>query len=410
MSSTRLQPEDLAQFDALVPDFITITSDIKDPRDKSKITHSLTTILFVCLSGYMAGYKSINAFGKFATLSWPWIKESLGDEIGEDPTSHDTIGRVLQKLKPSIIEELLTQFSSIRTTLNNDSHIAIDGKRNLGTAENRRMNLAADAGGQQPYTTVSALAVGAGLVMAAHTSEEPGSEHDCVDIILKALDLRGAIVTMDAGNAYPKFAKSIVNEKGQYLLCIKGNNKRTNELCAQVFDSGVDRIYDMENQVVKSRKDEREVRVAILDKERESGHGTGECDRELMSHWPDLKCIIEVTRKRGTRTGQLNSNGDLAWSYHTVRFVCSKIITAKQAMKLVREHWHVENKLHWTLDVSYGEDASRARSGFIAQNLASIRRFANNMLASVTGRASNMTDQMKFSLDFEFRKKVLGFD
>jgi len=106
----------------------------------------------------------------------------------------------------------------------------------------------------------------------------------------------------------------------------------------------------------------------------------------------------------------IRDSGKLAWSYHTVRFVCSKIISARQAMKLIREHWHIENKLHWTLDVSYGEDASRAKSGFIAQNLASIRRFANNMLASVTGRSSNMTDQMKFSLDFEFRKKVLGLD
>ena len=89
-------------------------------------------------------------------------------------------------------------------------------------------------------------------------------------------------------------------------------------------------------------------------------------------------------------------------------YICSKAIDALQAAALVRRHWHVENKLHWTLDVSYGEDASRAMTGYLAENLAQIRRIAQNMLAKVTGRASRLVDQMHFASDLEWRNQVWG--
>lgn len=415
MPSYRLEPDDLADFDQLVPDFITLASEISDPRVEGRITHHLNTILFVCISASMAGAKSVNAFGQFAEDTWDWITACLGEQIGSTPLKHDTIGRVLQKLKPDITEQLLADLAKRKTDrieknkADNDlnRHVAIDGKRQAGTARKDLMNLSIQDGGQQPYNTVSAYSVGSGLVLGCHTSTEPGSEHKCVEQTLEMIDLRGAMVTMDAGNAYPKFCKSILNGKGSYLFCIKGNNARTQELCREIFDAGEKRAYSEYTETVKARGDKRMVRVAKIEVER-GKDGTGSCDKELAEHWPSLVTVIEVQRERKTRNHQVDSLGNPKVSWHVVYYVCSKDLNAEEACRYIRDHWHVENKVHWTMDVAYGEDASRAKTGYIAQNLAAIKRISNNMLASITGKASTRRFQMKFAVDEKWRNQVWG--
>lgn len=408
MPSYRLEPDDIANFDQFVPDFITITSDITDPRIKGKLTHSLSTILFVCVSASMAGAKSINGFGEFAEDAWPWILSCLGESIGHVPVSHDTIGRLLQKLKPDILEELLAQLAQRKADQKPEDQIEIDGKRMVGTARRDLMNVSLSDGGEQPYTTVSAYGVDSGLVLGCHTSSYPGSEHSCIERTLELIDVRGSLVTMDAGNAYPKFCDLILSGKGDYLLCIKGNNAKSKEWCQQIFDTQVDRPYSEISSHSTARGDRRMIRVAQLNPDRKSGHGTGECDSALQAHWPQAQCVVEVQRERTTRNNQKDSKGEKKVSRHTVYYVCSQYLVASDADRYIRSHWHVENKLHWVLDVYYGEDASRAKSGYIAQNLAAIKRMSNNMLAAVTGKSSRMRYQMKFAIDANWRNKVWG--
>lgn len=89
-------------------------------------------------------------------------------------------------------------------------------------------------------------------------------------------------------------------------------------------------------------------------------------------------------------------------------YVSSRALTAREANEQVRGHWHIENRVHWTMDVSYGEDASRAKTGYLAQNLAAVKRMANNMLAAVTGQPSRRRYQMKFALDEKWRDRIWG--
>ena len=408
MPSYRLEADDLADFDQLVPDFITLASAVNDPRVKGRTTHHLTTILFVCVSASMAGAKSVHAFGEFAADTWEWVRQCLGDQVGLKPVSHDTIGRLLQKMKPDILEQLLADVSRRKASLRPEDQIAIDGKRLGGTARRDLMNLSLADGGEQPFTTVTAYGVDSGLVLGCHTSRDPGSEHACVAQTLAMIDVRGAVVTMDAGNAYPKFCEPILAGRGEYLMCIKGNNARTQELCRQVFDAGVERDYSTHTETVAARGDARHVRTTTLTPARKAGHGTGACDAELASHWPGAVCVIEIQRERKTRNHRLDDRGTPKVSWHTVYYVCSQYLTAKDACRYIREHWHVENKVHYTMDVAYGEDASRAKTGYIASNLAAIKRLANNMLAAVTGKASTRRFQMKFAVDQRWRDQVWG--
>ena len=413
MPSYRLDPEDVADFDQLVPDFIRLAVDIDDPRVRGRTAHRLTTVLFVCVSASMAGAKSVNAFGQFAADAWDWITASLGDGVGATPVSHDTIGRLLQKLRPDVLEGLLAELAARKTALRPEPHVAIDGKRQSGTARKDLTDLALADGGEQAFTTVTAYGVDSGLVLGCHTSKAPGSEHACVAEVLGMIDLRGATVTMDAGNAYAKFCDPILAGGGAYLACVKGNNARTRELCRRVFDAGVDRAYDAHAETVAARGDTRAVRTAALDPGRSVGHGTGACDAELLGRWPGAACVVEVERRRRTRTREVDGRGEPKASWHVVHYVSSRALSAAEAARLARSHWHVENKVHWTLDVSYGEDAygedaSRARTGYIAENLAAVKRLANNMLAAVTGRASTRRYQMKFAVDPAWRDQVWG--
>ena len=281
-------------------------------------------------------------------------------------------------------------------------------ERLAATAERSLANVPLAAGGQQAFTTVSALGVDSGLVVGCHTSAEPGSEHACVERVLEMIDLRGAIVTMDAGNAHSKFCDLIRDGGGEWLACLKGNNARSVELCRRVFDAGVAREYSASETVDAARGDRRAVRVAKLDGAREAGHGTGQPDRELRERWSGAVCVVEVERERRSRTGQRTGDGSPKRSWRTVYYVCSQYLTAADAQRYIRSHWDVENRLHWTLDVSYGEDASRARSGYLAHNLATVRRLANNVLAAHTKSTSKLRHQMKFALDASWRDQVWG--
>lgn len=406
MPSYRLEAEDRANFEALVPDFIQLTSKVRDPRSDHLKRHSLTCILFTCLSASMAGVKSINGFAHFARFNWSWIVASLDSEVYKEPVSHDTIGRLLQKLRPDILSNLLTELSGAKGSRQRGEQIAVDGKVLAGSVPKSLISLPRDQGGMQAVMSVNAYSVERGLVLACSTSPEPGSEHICVKEVLGLLDLRGAIVSVDAGNAYGKFTNQISQAGGHWLICIKGNQAASQELCRQAFDPGVNRIYDQHNQFEKARQDIRQTRTTLLQVKRGRGDLVESGDQAIIEQWPHAKTLIEVGRTRRSREGRIDDQGRIQHTSHTMHYICSKKISAHRAADLVRSHWHVENKIHWTLDVSYGEDASRARTGYIAENLAHIRRIAQNMLATVTGRASRLVDQMRFASDMEWRNHV----
>ena len=413
MPSFRLDPDDLEHFDCYVPDFISLVCGLEDPRVRGRTQHALSTVLFVCLSASLSGVKSIYGFGVFAQSAWPWIRSCLGDQIGAEPLSHDTIGRVLQRFKPEFLDELLVRASKRFVKPPPDdsdelNHLALDGKRLRGTAQNALQHRPIAAGGQQPAVSVNLFSVDSGLVVASHTPIDSCSEHAGLRRVLEGLDLRGALVSADAGNSFPHIADLIASRSGDWLLCVKGNNSATQELCRQAFGTQAERDYRVLAQAPDVRGDWRRVRVTTLDRALADGPGRGACDEKLLSQWPGAKCVVEVERRRKDRATEAAFGERMVRGGIRVYYVCSVDLSAAEAMKYIRSHWHVENKLHWGLDVNYGEDASRARTGFLAMNLASIRRIANNMLAAVTKRASRQNDQIRFAHDLAWRAQVWG--
>lgn len=168
----------------------------------------------------------------------------------------------------------------------------------------------------------------------------------------------------------------------------EGNHAHSVELCRQIFDAGIAREYSTSETDDAARGDRRNVRVAKLDGARDADHGTGAPDRELQARRSGAVSVAELEQERLSRSEQRGADSSPKRSWRTVNSVCLQYLMAADAKRYIRSHWDVENRLLWTLNVSYSGDASRAKSSDLGHNLATVRRLANNMLAAHTKSTS----------------------
>ncbi len=439
MPRPTLDPEDKNTITALIPDIIAFVTDEMDPRSDHLKRHSLISVLFVCICAQLAGIRSILGAGDFAEASWPWVRACLGDRAHAEPLSHDTIGRVVAAVEGSYLKALLTDCFGGAEGRAAMEHIAVDGKVIRGSVLRRLLNVAKRDGGRQAAMSVNAFAVERGVVLSCGTSTEPGAEHACVTECLGAIDLAGALVSMDAGNSYAKFARLIIAEQGEYLMCVKGNNGLSQEALAQGFTGAPDAgghlsaseafaDRDADAAPGNRRGDERLVRVIDLGETPTDETPTNETPTDetptdeatwlqtLRRAWPEVRTAIEVKRRRVPRPGDKRNKDRKsggtpgADGFVTVYYVSSARLSAAEAAGYIRRHWHVENRLHWVLDVNYGEDASQVRQKNLVENLVLLRRFSYNLMARLTGRRSFIAQQRKFAVSENYRNNILGIE
>ena len=235
--------------------------------------------------------------------------------------------------------------------------IAIDGKTLRGSRDKD----------QRPLHLVSAFASEARIVLGQCSVQEKSNEITAIPTLLEGLDLRGAIVTIDAMGCQYSIADQIVRGKGDFVLGLKGNQ---GTLCEDVvtwldtLPSGT--VTDNSDDVDKGhgRIEEREVRMS----------SDVQWLRDRHPHWQSINSVIQVksTRHIGDEVSQ-----DCRY------YVSSLLEDANRAGSVIRAHWGIENQLHWVLDMSFGEDQSRIRKGNAVQNMAVIRHAVLNAIQTV---------------------------
>ena len=237
--------------------------------------------------------------------------------------------------------------------------IAIDGKTLRGSG-NRRKH-------QKALHLVSAWAVNNRVLLGQVKTEEKSNEIEAIPRLLDMLDISQAIVTLDAMGCQKSIAQKIIDQKGHYVLSLKGNQETLYQDVARIFALGEERQF---KKMLNKRK---------LEKVRD--HGRRETRRyTLISardpllfqvRWPGLRSIgmIEVTR---TTNNQVEKSKRF--------FLTSLDEDIDGFMEAVRKHWGIEINLHWSLDVSFREDINRSRIGHSARNLATVRRIALKLL------------------------------
>jgi predicted transposase YbfD/YdcC len=347
-------------------------ADLPDPRREQGRVHRLDEIVFVATCAVLCGAESWEQIADYAHSKIDWLTTFL--TLPGGVPSHDTFRRVFCLLDPLAFQKCFYTWMTalmrrqgvtpVATDPPELRPIAIDGKAQRGSA--RRTV------GRSALHVVSAWAVENRLTLGQVATDAKSNEITAIPELLELLDLKGAVVTIDAMGCQKEIAAAIVGEGGQYVLAVKENQPHLSEDIERTFEEVLDRgepgvdFNECQTEEVRSGRQETRSCCVITAPE-------GIRDAGL---WAGLTAIVMVISQRVV-------NG--AASSETRYFIGSAAGTAEDYLRWVRGHWGIENALHWVLDVCFREDDQRHWAGNSAQNLAWLRKLALCLLKAEKG-------------------------
>jgi predicted transposase YbfD/YdcC len=358
-------------------------SDLPDPRRSQGQRHKLLEILFIALSAVLCGADEFTEMEEFGQSRENWLRKYL--ELPHGIPSHDTFGRVFALLQPAAFEESFLRWVKQMVELNPKEVVAIDGKT-VRRSHDR---------GREAIHVVSAWARENRLTLGEVKVSDKSNEIRAVPQLLKLLELKNCIVTADAMNCQKEIASEVRAAQADYVLSLKENHPTLHKEVERVFQA-----------VEEERTSGFTIsRTSTLDKE----HGRIEERRYCQinapdylygyEEWADLKSIGMVEAEReveGTITVEKRY------------YLSSLAVNAEVFSRAARGHWSIENSCHWILDVVFGEDDSRVRAGHAAENLARLRKIANNLLQhDKSVKRGVKTKRFKAALDHSYLLKIL---
>lgn len=366
---------------------------LPDPRVRGRCDHDLVDVLMIALCCLLCGGEGFNDMEDFGRAKRKWFKTFL--RLRGGIPRHDTFNRVLAALKPeAFLEVFMAWTQSVRTTVAEEI-VALDGKA-LRRALDR---------GASPRVIVSAWAAGNSLVLGQ--IEVPGKTNEITAVpqLLRALELSGCIVTLDAMGCQKAIAKEIKEADAEYVLALKGNQGQCHEEIKSHLDDAVARHQE------KAPAKKNAVPLAYQET-MEKDHGRLETRRYWQSG--DLDWFADQGEWEGLRSvGVVESVRQVGEAAPTVErryYLSSLSVNVERFARAVRGHWAIENSLHWVLDVQCGEDRSRARAGHTAANLATLRRLALNLLKKDRTKKRGLKGkQLNASWDHAYLLRLLAF-
>lgn len=273
--------------------------------------------------------------------------------------SHDTFGRVFSLRDPARLAACIQQWlDDVGREIG--KHIAIDGKTLRGSFDK--------AAGKNPLHLVSAWACEARLTLGQVATDAKSNEITAIPLLLELLDLKGATVTIDAMGCQKKIAQKIVDREGGYLLALKDNHPKLHQAVSSEFTAALEADAPpaglRRHATVETNRGRGERREYFAMPAPESLPG--------FAGWPKLATIVMVVRTVGVCGRE---TGEVAF------FLTNLPAKVKILAKRIRQHWGIENQLHWVLDITFTEDASRIRKQHAPQTSAMLRRLAVSILS-----------------------------
>jgi len=369
--------------------------DLADPRINRTKDHALIDVLVIAVCTLLCGGEGFNDMEDFGKAKEAWFRTFL--TLTNGIPSHDTFNRVFAALDPKqFLESFLSWTQSLRQEFHREI-VAVDGKA-LRRAMNKKENL---------KYVVSAWAESNNLVLGQLKVTDKSNEITAVPELLRVLELGGCIVTLDAMGCQKKIAKEIIEADADYVLALKGNQETVHEEVKSFLDATIAEIQAPRAPGAKLSKAAASlVHVETVEKD----HGRFETRRYYQSdhlHW-----FADLAKWEGLKSvGVVESTREIDGEKTVERryYLASLTLDAELFARAVRSHWGVENKVHWIMDVCFHEDQSRARAGFAAENLATLRRLALNMLKKETSKKRGIKGkQLNASWDHAYLLKLLG--
>lgn len=354
-------------------------SKIPDPRINRNKKHNLTDIIVLSVLAVLCGAESYDSIEEFGKARIDFLKKVL--YLPNGIPSHDTINRVFSLIKQDKFEAIFIQWvDSLRNKKNIKEVIAIDGKTVRGSKDSFHNKSA--------IHIVSAWASQNGLALGQRKVDGKSNEITAIPELLKMLDIKGSIITIDAMGTQKNIAQTIIDNGADYILALKGNQSYLKEdvesLCNRMKP-------DSENEVV------------------EKGHGrieTRNCKvfnkidlLEDKEKWSEIKSAIKITAQREIKN---------KITTETRLYISNLNCDAIAFNQYIRQHWSIENNLHWILDMTFREDEQRKRDKNAAQNFAIVRKIALNLLKQEDSKKLSLrTKRLKAGWNNDFLIKIL---
>jgi predicted transposase YbfD/YdcC len=358
-----------------------IFGQIDDPRSDINKLHNLNDILLIGIISVICAADTWKNMEGYAKAKEDFLRTFL--ELPNGIPSHDTFNRVFSAIDSEQFEDCFIQWINTLAKITQGEVVAIDGKTIRGAKAN---------GKKSPVHMVSAWANDNNLVLGQTKVNEKSNEITAIPKLLEVLSIKGAIVTIDAMGCQTDIAEKIISKKADYILAVKDNQKLLHKNIQDEFRF---------SKVIKVATD--------LD----MGHGRIETRTasvitdfkfiEQDNKWKKLHSIIKIESIREFKNS--NKPTETATRY----YISSLSADAEDFQKAIRLHWGVENKLHWTLDVAFSEDASRKRTGNAAQNFSILNKIALNKLKNEkTEKQGIKGKRLRAAWDNPYLLKVLN--
>lgn len=371
---------------SLSNNFLSHFDGVIDPRQNThNKRHLLSDILVLTILAVLCGAQTWTGVEEFGEAKEEWLKTFL--KLPHGIPSHDTLGDLYSRLSPLQLQEGFLSWIQSIVQVGSGDIIPIDGKTLRRSYDS--------AGSRGAIHMVSAWSSRNGVVLGQLKTEEKSNEITAIPELLGMLDIKGSIVTIDAMGCQKDIAKKIIEQEGDYVLALKGNQSS---------------LYDDVSLYMDSIIDEQLKKIPLetcttLDK----GHGRIEDRKYWITEsidwlpqkklWAGLNSIgvVESTRHIGDKVTKERRY-----------YISSLPMNAKRFAEAVRTHWQVENQLHWCLDVSFNEDQCRVRKDHAPENFSVIRHIALNMLKmEKTSKVGLTIKQSKAGWDNRYLTKIL---
>ena len=370
---------------AMSGSLLEVFDTIDDPRAEKNRLYRLDEVLLVCVCAVISGAEGWSAMAQFGWTKLDWFKRFLPYENGIP--NEDTIAWLFKRLDIKAFERCFVQWAADLASASDGEVIAIDGKTARRSHDRRR--------GQSPLHVVSAWACEQRLSLGQLATEQKSNEITAIPELLPLLDVRGALITVDAMGCQKDIAEAIVTQQADYVLALKGNQGRLHEAVVDCF-------------TVAEAADFAGVAGQFKDTQ-DTGHGRIETRTHYWvddlsslpdtAQWPGLAAIgMGVS----TRTDKASGKSTTERRY----YLCSTRSIDVFA-HAARAHWGVENPLHWVLDMVFREDESRIRSGDSPALMNQLRQMANNLLRQVDSKLSVKARRFQAGIDDTFRERVV---
>jgi predicted transposase YbfD/YdcC len=354
---------------------------LSDPRTGWTLKHEFIDIVVIAILAVLSGADGWNDIEEYGESKQAWLQGFL--KLPNGIPSHDTFNHVIRCIDPEQFAQCFQNWITAAITTMGMQVVPIDGKTHRGSYDRGNK--------QKALHTVSAWASSHRILLGQVKVDKKSNEITAIPELLQTIDIRGSIVTIDAMGCQKAVANQIVEQEGDYVLALKGNQRNLLTAVEQAFEEALMAQSQTHDEYSESL---------------ETGHhrmDTRQCwvipAASISAAWPSTKTLVMVKSERE------------CWnkiSIQTKYYISSLPADAEKISGAIRSHWSIENQLHWFLDVVFREDDSRIRKDHGAENFGTLRRLALGLLHKETSlKKSIRLKRYRAAMDNDYLMKVL---